>query len=195
MKKWQLVFYGTDTNPVRLRSPQTARPGISSPVATPVVTPPAVPTVGRDVHGLTGPVVATPFTPTFTSIGRLQPSSGPFFFPGNTGFRPSFYPNTGFPDYLQIAGSEPVTYSTSPDVTSKPTSSSKIFCPKFSLNGYSPLLLFSVSCFTLTQHIFIFLILNKEPAWIPVLQLAIMSLPNSSVRSATRPVPPAKVQK
>lgn len=98
LKKWQLVFYGTDTNPIRLRSLQTPRPtfpnlGVSGGIAT----------MGRDVHGMTAPQsVVTPFAPTFTSLGRVPNPGNQVLFPGNPGFRPSFFPNTGYPDFLQV---------------------------------------------------------------------------------------------
>lgn len=145
LKKWQLVFYGTDTNPVRLRSPASPRPTLPNPLA--------VSTTGRDTHGMPAPPppqpppqqqqsppapVATPFTPTFSNIGRVNnPPNNQFFFPGTTGFRPSFFPNTGFPDFLQFAGSEPVTYRAPlSDPESTNASEMKNNCPKFSLNGY-----------------------------------------------------------
>ena len=142
LKKWQLVFYGTDTNPVRLRAPQTARPSLASAVAT----------IGRDVHGQTFPSPAsTPFAPSFSNIGRnptapvpipQSPTTGfvgPIPFPGSSsGFRPSFPPNQGFsvPDFLQFAGSQAVSVTAPLDPAAvSPTAHSLLNCPKFQLNG------------------------------------------------------------
>lgn len=126
MKKWQLVFYGTDTNPIRLRSPQTPRP--TFPNLGGAVT------IGRDVHGAP-PSVATPFAPTFSSLGRTPiPVSNQPVFPKNPAFRPSFFPGTGYPDFLQFAGSEAVTYTAPMKATPSPDSGNKINCPKFSLD-------------------------------------------------------------
>lgn len=130
LKKWQLVFYGTDTNPIRLRSLQTPRPtfpNLSGGAAT----------IGRDVHGLTAPPsVATPLAPTFKSVGRVPNAPGSqVFFPGNPGFRPSYFPNTGYPDFLQFAGSQPVTYSAALEATPSSNEASKNNCPKFSHGG------------------------------------------------------------
>lgn len=154
LKKWQLVFYGTDTNPIRLRSPQTPRP------AFPNVGGGAA-TIGRDVHGLTAPPsVATPFAPTFKSVGHApNPAGSQLFFPGNPGFRPSNFPNTGYPDFLQFAGSQAVTYSTSLEATQSSNVGTKNNCPTFSLDGYFNLilqtsftsLLYLHKCFLLTE--------------------------------------------
>ena len=129
LKKWQLIFYGTDTNPIRLRSPQTPRPTFPNLAVAA--------TIGRDVHGLVAPPsVATPFAPTFSSIGRVpNPSGSPLLFPGNPGFRPSYFPNTGYPDFLQFAGSQPATYTAPLEATAASLeATTKNNCPKFSLN-------------------------------------------------------------
>lgn len=128
------MFYGTDTNPIRLRSLQTPRPtfpNLNGGAAT----------IGRDVHGLSAPPsVATPLAPTFKSVGRAPNAPGSqLFFPGNPGFRPSYFPNTGYPDFLQFAGSQPVTYSAAMEATPSSNAASKNNCPKFSHDGYANL--------------------------------------------------------
>ncbi|KZS13967.1 furin-like protease 2 [Daphnia magna] len=130
LKKWQLVFYGTDTNPIRLRSLQTPRPTFPNLGG-------GAATIGRDVHRLTAPPsVATPFAPTFKSVGHVpNPTGGQLFFPGNPGFRPSNFPNTGYPDFLQFAGSQPVTYSAALEATQPSNVGIKNNCPNFSLDG------------------------------------------------------------
>ncbi|MFO0089395.1 MAG: hypothetical protein ACK518_01030 [bacterium] len=110
-------------------------------------------TIGRDVHDSIAPagspappvipaeVVVTPPAPTFDSVGVItkKPAAipqGSFSFPGVPGFRPTYFPNTGYPDFLQFAGSEPVTYSTPLDSKSGSTNpQTRPNCPRFSLNG------------------------------------------------------------
>ena len=124
LKKWQLVFYGTDTNPIRLRSP--AKPTSASVAVT----------AGRDVSGLVAPPsIATPQAATFSNIGRNPSQQDQLFLSGQSGFRPSFFPNTNFPDFLQFAGSEQVTYAASPDDATSPSTINKSDCPKYSLYG------------------------------------------------------------
>lgn len=126
------MFYGTDTNPIRLRSPVNVKSGANNPV-------PVAHVPGRDLSGLTAPPsVATPSAATFSNIGKgpVQQNNGPLFFPGTSGFRPSVFPNTGFPDFLQFAGSEQVTEVAPLDATTESSIINKSSCPKYSLYGY-----------------------------------------------------------
>ena len=124
LKKWQLVFYGTDTNPVRLSAPRFVNAALKPPTFT------GVATTGRDIHSR--PSQSPPGTPTRFS------SRVPFsqvFFPGSTaGFRPSFF-GTNSPDFQSAAGSDPVTYRTALAITTPSTpTEGRVLCPKYSLD-------------------------------------------------------------